>query len=70
MITRCGLVKRTQQNYRRGVFCLMFIITNEKEVQPVGCVLPNTLVHGDCLEVMKYIPDGSIDLVLCDPPYG
>ncbi len=25
---------------------------------------------GDCLEVMKYIPDGSIDLVLADPPYG
>lgn len=48
----------------------MFTITNEKEVQPVGCVLPNTLVHGDCLEVMKYIPDDSIDLVLCDPPYG
>jgi predicted methyltransferase len=48
----------------------MFTTTNEKEVQPVGCVLPNTLVHGDCLEVMKYIPDGSIDLVLCDPPYG
>lgn len=41
-----------------------------QEVQPVGCVLPNTLVHGDCLEVMKYIPDGSIDLVLADPPYG
>ena len=53
-----------------GVFYLMFTITNEKEVQPVGCVLPNTLVHGDCLEVMKYIPDGSVDLVLCDPPYG
>ena len=48
----------------------MFTITNEKEVQPVGCVLPNTLVNGDCLEVMKYIPSGSIDLVLCDPPYG
>jgi len=25
---------------------------------------------GDCLEVMKDIPDGSIDLILCDPPYG
>ena len=25
---------------------------------------------GDCLEVMKSIPDGSIDLVLADPPYG
>lgn len=25
---------------------------------------------GDCLEVMKKIPDGSIDLILCDLPYG
>lgn len=25
---------------------------------------------GDCLEVMAGIPDGSVDLVLCDPPYG
>ena len=45
----------------------MFTITDEKAV---GCILPNTLVHGDCLGVMKYIPDGSIDLVLCDLPYG
>lgn len=28
------------------------------------------LYQGDCLEVMKMIPDNSIDLVLCDPPYG
>ena len=25
---------------------------------------------GDCLELMKDIPDGSIDLILCDLPYG
>lgn len=25
---------------------------------------------GDCLEVMKSIPDGSVDMVLCDLPYG
>lgn len=25
---------------------------------------------GDCLELMKDIPDGSVDLVLADPPYG
>ena len=25
---------------------------------------------GDCLELMKNIPDGSVDLVLTDPPYG
>lgn len=28
------------------------------------------LMLGDCLERMKEIPDGSVDLVLCDPPYG
>ena len=28
------------------------------------------LFYGDCLELMKNIPDGSVDLVLTDPPYG
>lgn len=28
------------------------------------------LIHGDCLIEMKKIPPKSIDLVLCDPPYG
>ena len=28
------------------------------------------LWHGDCLELMKTIPDGSLDLILTDPPYG
>ena len=28
------------------------------------------LINGDCLEEMKNIPDGSVDLVLTDPPYG
>ena len=28
------------------------------------------LMHGDCLELMKQIPDKSIDLVLTDPPYN
>jgi len=28
------------------------------------------LYCGDCLEVMKDIPDGSIDMILCDLPYG
>jgi len=28
-------------------------------------------VHlGDCLELMRVIPDGSIDMILCDLPYG
>jgi len=28
------------------------------------------LMHGDCLELMKQIPDGSIDAIITDPPYG
>ena len=27
------------------------------------------LLHGDCLELMKDMPDGSVDLVVTDPPY-
>lgn len=28
------------------------------------------LFKGDCLEVMRDIPDGSIDAIITDPPYG
>lgn len=28
------------------------------------------LYKGDCLEVMKQIPDNSVDMILCDLPYG
>ena len=28
------------------------------------------ILLGDCLELMKDIPDGSIDMILCDLPYG
>ncbi len=32
--------------------------------------MKNTIVQGDCLEVMRDIPDNSIDMILCDLPYG
>jgi site-specific DNA-methyltransferase (adenine-specific) len=32
--------------------------------------LKNKVIQGDCLEVMKDIPDKSIDMILCDLPYG
>lgn len=28
------------------------------------------IARGDCLELMREIPSGSVDMVLCDPPYG
>ena len=30
----------------------------------------NRIYHMDCLEGMKMIPDGSVDMILCDMPFG
>ena len=30
----------------------------------------NEIICADCLEVLKSMPDKSVDLVLTDPPYG
>lgn len=30
----------------------------------------NKVIQGDCLEVMKEMPENSVDMVLCDLPYG
>ena len=30
----------------------------------------NKVIHGDCSEVMKDIPEKSVDMILCDLPYG
>ena len=30
----------------------------------------NTIIKGDCIEVMKKIPDNSVDVIFADPPYN
>lgn len=30
----------------------------------------NKVIEGDCIEVMKTIPDNSIDLIFADPPFN
>ena len=30
----------------------------------------NNIILGDCVETMKKIPDGSVDLVVTSPPYN
>jgi len=32
--------------------------------------MKNTVLHGDCLGLMQGIPDKSVDMILCDLPYG
>lgn len=48
----------------------MKLFKNLNEVMSIGQLPPNSIVNGDCLEVMNYIPDKSIDLIFSDLPFG
>jgi modification methylase len=42
-----------------------------KHVRPAPAGLPlNTILAGDCIEVMNGLPAGSVDLIFADPPYN
>jgi len=43
-------------------------LSEVKEVRKT--IAPNSIIHGDCIEVMKFIPDKSIDCIICDLPFG
>ena len=30
----------------------------------------NTIIDGDCIDVMNSLPAGSVDLIFADPPYN
>lgn len=36
----------------------------------MSAIRSNTILHGDCLHVLKTVPSGSIDAIITDPPYG
>jgi site-specific DNA-methyltransferase (adenine-specific) len=38
--------------------------------ETLGSLELNSVIHGECLEVMKEIKTASVDMVLCDLPYG
>jgi site-specific DNA-methyltransferase (adenine-specific) len=42
-------------------------MTCTRKIGPFACC---SVVQGDCLELMKLLPDGSVDAVITDPPYG
>src|SRR5690554_1664044 len=44
-------------------------LNGKKEKRPIDDFI-NKVIQGDCLEVMQSIPDKSVDMVLCDLPYG
>ena len=44
-------------------------LNGKKKKRPIDDFV-NKVIQGDCLEVMQSIPDRSVDMVLCDLPYG
>lgn len=48
----------------------MRIFDSIEEVKKIGQINANTLLKSECLEAMSYIPSNSVDMVLCDLPYG
>lgn len=43
---------------------------NLEDIKKIGTIPINSVINSDCLDAMKYIKDSSIDMVLCDLPYG
>jgi hypothetical protein len=37
---------------------------------PPGCVPRNALLEGDCLPILRTLPDACVDALVTDPPYG
>lgn len=49
--------------------CLNVLIQRTKKIFIKMSEGKRKLLFGDCLELMKLIPTGSVDLVVTDPPY-
>ena len=62
--------KRRKQNETEYKLLFMMNIIELKNLQSVGEVKPNSLIHGECIEAMRFLADKSIDMILADLPYG
>ena len=47
----------------------MITIIKQEELETIGKIKSNSLIQGDCLQVMKDIEDKSIDMIITSPPY-
>jgi site-specific DNA-methyltransferase (adenine-specific) len=36
----------------------------------LNTLLLNQILHGDCIEILKSLPENSVDLIFADPPYN
>jgi len=68
-----------QEGLPVNTYCLWYLRKNLDVEEPEAkasksnktiAQFENRVLEGDCLEVMADIPTGSIDMILCDLPYG
>jgi len=68
-----------QEGLSVNTYCLWYLRKNVGVEEPIAQKVKteqsifrfeNKIIEGDCLEVMKDIPSKSIDMILCDLPYG
>jgi len=70
-----------KENLSINTYCLWYLRKNLKDSENVKqnysientshiSDILNRVIEGDCLEKMKLIPPKSIDMILCDLPYG
>ena len=53
------------------LLCGQVVKADEPAPSTTEMILPiNQVIHGDCLEVLRTMPDNSVDAVVTDPPYG
>lgn len=57
-------LKTNRNTEEKGTARVSFLFTKDDVMKDTE------LMQGDCLELMTKIPDGSIDMILCDLPYG
>jgi hypothetical protein len=48
----------------------LILFMNLEKLEKIGKVELNTIYNLDCLIGMEFIADKSVDLILCDLPYG
>lgn len=59
----------------KNILCNLFQVKNINKCQKLEQIeffknIDNCIFEGDCLNILKKIPDRSVDMILCDLPYG
>ena len=71
-----AIQKHSDSQYGAEVFSLKSVTSNRQPDLPLEVNslnfsdIKNSLFEGDCLEVLKRFPQHSVDMILCDLPYG